>query len=164
MTNLSIRPASPSDVPRIYQFIRELAEYEKLLPMVSATEADIQNALFGEKPCAEALLTYWDEAPVGFALFFTTFSTFVGRPSLYLEDVYIQPQYRGKGIGKAVLAYLARLAKERGYGRFEWSVLDWNEPAIRFYKSLGAVPMEEWTIYRLTGDSLNRLGSEGENQ
>lgn len=160
MDSLLIRAAKPDDSPAIYRFIRELAEYEKLLHIVTATESDIQEALFGVRPCAEAILAYWEGNPVGFALYFTTFSTFAGQPGLYLEDVYIKPDYRGKGIGKAVMTYLARLAKERGYKRFEWSVLDWNEPAIRFYKNLGAVPMDEWTVYRLTGENLNRLGSE----
>jgi len=153
----TIRSAVPEDSDTLYRFICELAEYEKLSQSIIATAADIREALFGEKSCAEALLAFWDDRPVGFALYFTTFSTFVGRPGLYLEDLYVQPDYRGKGIGKELLLHLARLAYQRQYGRMEWSVLDWNKPAIQFYKKLGAKPMDEWTVYRLTRDDLERL-------
>ncbi len=155
--SLTIRSAVPEDSDTLYRFICELAEYEKLSQSVIATAEDIREALFGEKPCAEALLAFWNDRPVGFALYFTTFSTFVGRPGLYLEDLYVQPDYRGKGIGKELLLHLARLAYQRQYGRMEWSVLDWNEPAIQFYKKLGAKPMDEWTVYRLTREDLERL-------
>ena len=155
--SVQIQTATEKDVPILYQFIRELAEYEHLTHAVSATEADLHEGLFGEKPCAEAILAYFENRPVGFALYFTTFSTFVGKSGLYLEDLYVQPEFRGKGIGKALLLRLVHLAQERGYGRMEWSVLNWNEPAIRFYQSMGAVPMNEWTVYRLTCETLAKL-------
>lgn len=164
MEHFIIRAVAPSETTIVYRFIRELAEYEKLEHTITATEEDIHEALFGARPSAEAVLAFWDGTPVGFALYFTSFSTFVGRPGIYLEDIYVQPDYRGKGIGKAVLAYLAQLAKQRRYGRIEWSVLDWNEPAIQFYMNLGAVPMDEWTVFRLTGDSLERLGTTNQNE
>jgi GNAT superfamily N-acetyltransferase len=149
--------AVPEDVPLILSFIRKLAEYERLAHAVVASEEGLTEALFGPRPAAEVILTEWEGEPAGFALFFTTFSTFVGRPGLYLEDLFVEPWLRGKGIGKALLLRLAQLAVERGYGRVEWSVLDWNEPAIGFYRSLGAVPMDEWTVYRLSGEALERL-------
>lgn len=155
--SLTIRSAIPEDSGILYRFICELAEYEKLSQSVIATDSDIHEALFGDKPCAEALLAFWENRPVGFALYFTTFSTFVGRPGLYLEDLYVQPDYRRQGIGKELLLHLARLAYNRQCGRMEWSVLNWNEPAIQFYKKLGAKPMDEWTVYRLTRDDLERL-------
>jgi GNAT superfamily N-acetyltransferase len=154
---LRIEPALRSETPIILSLIKELAEYEKLLHDVIATEEVLEETLFGDHPFAEVVLARFDGAPVGYALFFHSFSTFVGRPGLYLEDVYVRPTMRGKGIGKALLVYLAALAVERKCGRFEWSVLNWNEPSIGFYKSLGAEPMDEWTVYRLAGKSLTHL-------
>jgi GNAT superfamily N-acetyltransferase len=154
---LRIEKASDGDVALILSLIRELAEYERMADEVVATEELLREALFGERAMAEVVIAYMDERAVGFALFFHNFSTFVGRPGIYLEDLYVQPHARGKGIGRALLSHLARLAKERGCGRLEWAVLDWNEPAIRFYQSLGAVPMNEWTIFRATGEALDHL-------
>ncbi len=155
--NLEIRHATRADVSDVLRFIRELAAYEKLSKDVVATEADIHAGLFGPGRVAEALLAYWGAVPVGFALFFHNFSTFAGRPGIYLEDLFVDPAHRGKGIGKALLARLAGLARERNCARLEWAVLDWNAPSIAFYRSLGARPMEEWTVYRLAGDALERL-------
>lgn len=159
MPELEIRPAEREDVPLILRFIKELAEYEKLSHEVSATEDVLAESLFGERRVAEALLAYSGGEPAGFALFFHNFSTFLGRPGIYLEDLFVRPEFRGLGIGKALLTHLARLAEERGCGRLEWWVLDWNEPSIGFYRSLGAVAMDEWTVYRLSGDELQRLAS-----
>jgi GNAT superfamily N-acetyltransferase len=156
-TLLRISPAAESDVPLILSFIRKLAEYEKLSHLVVASEANIREHVFGTNPVAEVLLAYWDGAPVGFALYFRNFSTFLGQAGIYLEDLFVEPEHRGKGIGKALLIRLAKIAVERGYGRLEWAVLDWNTPSIEFYRSLGAVPKDEWTAYRLTGDALSRL-------
>ena len=154
---LSIRPASELDVPIILRFIQKLADYEKLSHEVVATEAGLRHYLFGARPMAEVSLAYWAGEAVGFALFFHNFSTFLGRPGIYLEDLFVEPEHRGKGIGKALLVHLARLAMERGCGRLEWSVLDWNEPSIQFYRKLGAIAKDDWTIYRVTGDALQRL-------
>ena len=158
--SLQIRPARPQDASLVLALIRELAEYEKLAHEVVATELDIQTALFGEKPVAECLVAELDGAATGFALFFHNFSTFEGKPGLYLEDLYIKPGYRGRGYGRRLLSHLARLAKQRGCARFEWAVLDWNAPAIRFYESLGAKIMQQWKINRLTGEDLSRLAGE----
>ena len=157
-----IDPAVEADAPLILALIRELAEYEKLADQVTATEADIARALFADPPRAEAVVARLDGEPVGFALFFHNFSTFVGRPGLYLEDLYVRPPHRGRGFGRRLLAHLARIAVERGCGRFEWSVLDWNAPAIAAYRRAGAVPLDEWTVYRLTAAALTRLAAEGE--
>jgi GNAT superfamily N-acetyltransferase len=154
---ISITPATESDVPVILDFIRKLAEYEKLSHLVVATESDIHKNVFGPNPVAEVLLAYWDGVPVGFALYLRNFSTFLGQAGIYLEDLFVEPAHRGKGIGKALLIRLAKIAVERGYGRLEWAVLDWNTPSIEFYRSLGAVPLDEWTAYRLTGDALSLL-------
>ena len=156
MKQLTFRNATEADCGLILQFIRELAEYEKMLPEVVATEALLRRCLFEERR-AEVIFALEDGVEVGFALFFHNFSTFVGRSGLYLEDVFVKPAYRGRGYGKALLKRLARIALERNCGRFEWVCLDWNQPSIDFYRSLGAVPMEEWTIYRLTGDALAAL-------
>lgn len=156
-TGFSIRAATPQDVPLILTFIRELAEYEQLLHEVIADEATLMKSLFGEKAYAEVVLAYEDVRPVGFALFFHNFSTFLGKPGIYLEDLYVRPECRGKGYGKQLLQHLARLTVERDCGRLEWWVLDWNEPSIQFYKSLGAQPMDEWTVFRVTGNALTRL-------
>jgi GNAT superfamily N-acetyltransferase len=157
---LSIRPATPADLPLILDFIRGLAEYERLAHEVVATEEGLRASLFGSRPDAEVLLAEQDGDPAGFALFFHNYSTFLGRRGLYLEDLFVRPAHRGRGVGRALLARLAALAVERGCGRFEWSVLDWNERAIRVYESLGAEPMREWTVYRVTGPALSRLAAE----
>jgi GNAT superfamily N-acetyltransferase len=154
---LRIRAAQPGDVPLVLDFIRRLAEYEKLAHEVVATEAELRRWLFGERPYAEVVIAEQDGSPAGFALFFHNFSTFLGRPGLYLEDLFVAPEHRGHGIGRALLAHLARLAVERGCGRLEWWVLDWNEDAIRFYRSLGAVPMDDWTVFRVAGEALHTL-------
>jgi GNAT superfamily N-acetyltransferase len=155
-----IRPAEEADVPLILRFIRELADYERLLHEVVATEERLRRTLFGPRPGAEVVIAEADGEPVGFALFFHNYSTFLAQPGLYLEDLYVRPEARGRGIGRALLAHLARLARERECGRLEWWVLDWNEEATRFYHSLGARPMDEWTVFRLTGDDLARLADE----
>ncbi len=157
---LRIDPATPADIPLILALIRELADYEKLSDAVVATEAVLDRALFRDPPYAEAVVARMDGEPVGFALYFHTFSTFLAQPGLYLEDLYVRPAYRGKGYGRRLLAHLARIAVERDCGRFEWSVLDWNELAIRSYRRAGAVPMDEWTVWRLTGEPLRRLADE----
>jgi GNAT superfamily N-acetyltransferase len=158
---IAISAATPADTGLILTLIRELAEYEKLATAVVATEADIARALFAEKPAAQAIIARADEAPAGFALFFTNFSTFVGKPGLYLEDLFVRPAFRGQGIGKALLVHLAQLARARDYGRFEWAVLDWNTPALQFYRSLGAEAISEWVIHRVAGEALDTLAGEG---
>jgi GNAT superfamily N-acetyltransferase len=157
---LRIAAATEAEVPVLLAFIRKLAEYEKLADEVEATEEHVRTALFGPNRVAEALLAYLDDEPAAFAVFFHNFSTFLGRPGIYLEDLFVDPPYRGMGIGKALLIELARLARARNCGRLEWAVLDWNESAIEFYRSLGAVPMDDWTIFRLTGDALARLAEQ----
>jgi GNAT superfamily N-acetyltransferase len=159
--SLQIRKATEADVPVIAWFIRQLAEYERLLQETVMTEEGLRESLFGSRPSGEVLLGYYQDKPVAFAVFFHNFSTFLGRPGLYLEDLFVIPEMRGKGFGRAFLVHLAKIARERNCGRFEWSVLDWNEPAIQFYKKLGAVPMNEWTIFRVTGEALERLAEEG---
>lgn len=151
-----IVPATPADVPAILELIKGLAAYERLSHEMVATEADLRNALFGSRPFAEVILAKEGDEPVGFALFFHNYSTFLGRPGLYLEDLFVDPERRGRGIGRQLLAALARLAVERGCGRFEWSVLEWNAPAIGFYERMGARVMPEWRICRLTGEALAR--------
>jgi GNAT superfamily N-acetyltransferase len=153
----TIRSARSEDTPLILSFIRELAEYEKLSHHVVASEAELERTLFGERPVAEVIIGEYEDAPVAFALFFHTYSTFLARPGVYLEDLFVKPEMRGKGLGTMMLSYLAHLARERGCGRFEWSVLDWNEPAIKVYRSIGAVPMGEWTVHRVDGEVLTRL-------
>jgi GNAT superfamily N-acetyltransferase len=155
--DISIRPATPQDVPLILAFLHELAVYEKLSHEVVATERDFHAALFGERPTIETVIAALDGEPAGYALFFPTFSTFLGRPGLYLEDLYVRPAARGYGVGRKLLEHLARITVERGWGRLEWSVLDWNAPSIAFYKKMGAKPMDEWTVFRLTGDPLKSL-------
>jgi GNAT superfamily N-acetyltransferase len=158
---MSIREATPADVPEILAMIHELADYEKAPHEVVATPGLLREALFGADPAVYALMAEDDEtgAVVGFALWFRNFSTWLGRHGVYLEDLYVRPSHRGHGYGKALLQELARIAVERGYGRFEWWVLDWNTPAIDFYRSIDAVPMDEWTVYRVTGDALGRLAA-----
>lgn len=152
-----IRPTTPSDVPVILALIRELAAYENLTHACVATESLLREHLFGSDRVAEALVAETDGTVVGYAIFFKTFSTFLARPGIYLEDIYVQPAHRGQGFGKALLRHLAQLAISRGYGRIEWSVLDWNTPSIEFYKSLGALPLDEWTMFRLTGAALQKF-------
>lgn len=157
---LSIRKAERKDVPLILSFIKQLAEYERMSNEVVATEELIDEVLFGSKPAAEVLLANYGHEAAGFAIYFYNFSTFVGRPGLYLEDLFVKPELRGKGIGKALFQQLAKIAVDNKCGRFEWSVLDWNEPAINFYKKMGAKPMDEWTVFRLDGEKLKRLAEE----
>jgi GNAT superfamily N-acetyltransferase len=160
MKNFQIKKATEQDVPLILFFIRQLAEYERLSHEAIMTEETLRQSLFGPRPAAEVLLGFFEDKPAGFAVFFHNFSTFLGRPGLYLEDLFVIPALRGRGFGRALLIELAKIARERKCGRFEWAVLDWNEPAIAFYKKLGAVPMSEWTIFRVTGDALERLANE----
>ena len=154
---MALRRATRADVPEILRLIRALAEYEKLASDVVASEAGLAETLFGARPAAEVLLAEVDGRAVGLALFFQNYSTFLGKPGIYLEDLFVEPAFRGRGLGKQLLQAIARLAVERGCGRFEWAVLDWNEPAIGFYKSLGAKPMADWTVMRLTGEALKKL-------
>jgi GNAT superfamily N-acetyltransferase len=155
--NITIRPALPQEMPQVLGFIRELAVYERLEQEVLASEADLSAALFGPRPYAEVVFACRDDVPVGFALFFHSFSTFRGKPGIYLEDLFVRPEARGHGVGKRLLAWLAAAALERGCARLEWAVLDWNEPALGFYRSLGAVAQDEWTTWRLTDAALQRL-------
>jgi GNAT superfamily N-acetyltransferase len=157
MKDFEIRTTTETDVPVILSLIRELAEYEREPNAVVATEAGLRDVLFGLKRAAEVLLALEKGEPVGFAVYFFNFSTWLGRPGLYLEDLFVRPAVRGRGYGKALLERLAQIAKERGCGRMEWAVLDWNDPAIQFYRKLGAKPMEEWTVFRLTGEGIARL-------
>lgn len=154
----TLRAAEPRDLPAITSLIRELADFEQLTHLVETTPEKLHPHLFGERPVAEARVAEVDGAVVAFALFFTNFSTFLAKPGLYLEDLYVQPQHRAKGIGRALLSHLGALAVERGCGRFEWSVLDWNANAIRFYEGMGATVMPDWRICRVTGDALSRFG------
>src|SRR6184192_4988880 len=157
--NFDIRPASVEDVPIILQLIRALATYERAPDEVMATEEQLLDVLFGEKSVAEVLLAFEGKSPVGFAVFFHNFSTWLGRPGLYLEDLFVKPEKRGKGYGRALLVELAKIARDRSCGRMEWAVLDWNEPAIKFYRSLGAKPMNEWTVFRLTREEIAKLAN-----
>lgn len=161
MTEITFRPATEADVPRILEFIRALAEYEKMSSEVVATEELLREWIF-QKQRAEVLFACVDGTEAGFALFFHNFSTFLGRAGLYLEDLFVLPEYRGHGIGKAMLRKLAAIAVERGCGRLEWWCLDWNEPSIGFYRSLGAEAMEDWTVYRITGDTLQNLARKSD--
>src|SRR5213593_2879230 len=157
VADFQIRPARVEDVPIILQLIRDLATYERAPDEVTATEEQLVDVLFGERPAAEVLLAFEGKSPVGFAVFFHNFSTWLGRPGLYLEDLFVKPEKRGKGYGYALLVDLAKIACDRGCGRMEWAVLDWNDPAIQFYRKLGAKPMEEWTVFRLTRDGIAEL-------
>ena len=156
-TEFRIRPATVNDLSMVLQLIRDLAEYERAPNDVVATEEGLREVLFGERPSAEVVLAMEGNNAVGFAVFFHNFSTWLGRPGLYLEDLFVRPDSRGKGYGRALLVHLAEIARKRGCGRMEWAVLDWNEPAIKFYRSLGAAPNEEWTIFRLTSDKIAAL-------
>jgi GNAT superfamily N-acetyltransferase len=155
--DFQIRPARVDDVPIILQLIRDLATYERAPAEVVATEEQLIDVLFGERPVAEVLLAFEGESPIGFAVYFYNFSTWLGRPGLYLEDLFVKPQKRGKGCGRALLVELAKIARDRGCGRMEWAVLNWNEPAIKFYRALGAEPMIEWTVFRLTREEIAKL-------
>jgi GNAT superfamily N-acetyltransferase len=153
-----VRAATPADVPLLLDLIRGLAAYEKLSRYVTATRAGLRQALFGPRPAAEAVIGLLDGKPAGFAVFFPNFSTFLGRAGMYLEDLYVIPEARGRGLGEALLRHVAREAVRRRCGRFEWAALDWNTPAIGFYRKLGAVPLDDWTVFRVTGTALRRLG------
>jgi GNAT superfamily N-acetyltransferase len=155
--SITIRPAAADEMPLVLEFIRELAMYERLEHEVSATTADLATALFGPRPYAEVVFACLEGAPVGFALFFHNFSTFIGKPGIYLEDLYVRPQARGRGIGRRLLAWLARTTLERGCARLDWVVLDWNAPSIAFYRSVGAVAQDQWTTMRVSGAALERL-------
>jgi GNAT superfamily N-acetyltransferase len=159
MAPFTITPAQPSDVPLILSFIRELAEYEKLAHEVTATDTRLREALFGDAPVAHAIVARAGDAPAGFALYFFSFSTFLAQPGLYLEDLFVRPEFRNRGLGGQLLAHLARTAVARGCGRMEWSVLNWNETALRVYRAIGARPMDEWTVQRLTGRALADLAA-----
>lgn len=159
VSELTIRDAHREDIALILSFIRDLARYEKLLHQVVATEEKLLESLFGGRRAAEVILAEIKAEPVGFALFFHNYSTFLGQQGLYIEDLFVRPHVRGLGIGRAMFAHIARMAKDRGCGRLEWWVLDWNEPAIKFYQSLGSFPMSDWTVYRLTGQALDDLAA-----
>jgi GNAT superfamily N-acetyltransferase len=163
ISKLKIRSATSTDVSKIFELIQALAEYEKLTHMVSGNSHALKEHLFGERPCAEAILADWEADTVGFALFFTNYSTFLTQPGIYLEDLFVLPTYRRRGIGKAMLAYLAELALKRGAGRLEWSVLDWNQSAIAFYQNMGAAVLPDWRICRVTGDNLPLLATRSED-
>ena len=158
---LRIERATPQDLPAIVRLVRHLAEYEKLAHVMVSSEDDFRKALFGPQRNVEALMAFADDAPVGFALYFYNFSTFLGKRGIYLEDLFVEPEYRGQGIGKALLQRLAGIAKEEDCGRMEWSVLTWNQPSIDFYHRLGAVTLEDWRTFRLTGEALERLAERG---
>jgi GNAT superfamily N-acetyltransferase len=158
---IRIDEATAADIPLILSFIQQLASYERLSDRVVATESNLRESLFGERPAAEAVIARCDGAPAGIAVFFQTFSTFLGRPGIYLEDLFVQDDMRGRGVGLALLAHVAQVARARGCTRVDWSVLNWNDLAIRFYRRLGAIPLSDWTLYRLSGEALERLGSQG---
>jgi len=157
---LRVQPATEQDVPLILEMARALAAYERMPNAVTATEADLLHCLFGPRPAAEAAIGYVGEEPAGMVVFVKTFSTFVGQPGIYLEDIYVDERWRGHGLGREMLRYVAKLSVARGRGRFEWSVLNWNAPAIGFYEKLGARPQSDWTLYLLQGEALNRLAAE----
>lgn len=157
--SIRLVPANERDISLILRFIKELAQYEKLSKECVATEGLLRNSLFGRKKYAEVVIAHYGNEPAGFALFFHNYSTFLARPGMYLEDLYVVPHLRGKGIGKSLLVHVARIAKKRKCGRFEWAVLDWNKPTIAFYERLGAVPLNDWTVFRVTGRALDDLAS-----
>src|SRR6478736_1263716 len=158
--NFKIRDATVADIPTILQLMRDLATYERAPNDVIATEKGLHEVLFGAEPAAKVVIAFENTEPVGFAVYFFNFSTWLGRPGLYLEDLFVRPEMRGKGYGRALLVRLAQIARERSCGRMEWAVLDWNEPAIQFYRKLGAAPMDEWTVFRLTSDGIARLAAQ----
>ncbi|MBM4297624.1 MAG: GNAT family N-acetyltransferase [Deltaproteobacteria bacterium] len=160
LDSFQIRAATKADVPVVLSFIKKLADYERLSHEVVATEELLRETLFGRRRTGEVALGYFKRVPVGFVLFFHNFSTFLGRPGIYIEDLFVDEAFRRRGFGGALLRYVAKLAKERNCGRLEWSVLDWNEPAIHFYRKLGALPMSEWTVFRVTGENLTKLADE----
>lgn len=160
LANFEIRAATPADVPVILSFIKKLAAYERLSHEAVATEALLRDTLFGARPAAEVAIGRCANQPVGFVLFFHNYSTFLGRSGIYIEDLFVDEDFRRRGFGGAMLRHVAQLAVQRSCGRLEWSVLDWNEPAIRFYRKLGAVPMSDWTVFRMTGEALTRLAQE----
>jgi GNAT superfamily N-acetyltransferase len=163
--SFQIRPATKADVPVILSFIKKLADYERLSHEVTATEKTLRETLFGRRPTAEVAIGYVKIEPVGFVIFFHNYSTFLGLPGIYIEDLFVDEAFRRRGFGNALFRYVAGVARDRQCGRLEWSVLDWNEPAVKFYKKLGAVPMNEWTVFRLTGESLTKLAtSEGRSR
>jgi GNAT superfamily N-acetyltransferase len=164
LPRLQIEPANPSDAPLIVALVRELAEYERLLDEVVITPEDVHRDLFGPQPYAEAVVARVAGEPVGFALWFHNYSTFAGRPGLYLEDLFVRPAFRGRGYGEALLRHLAGIALKRGCARFEWSVLDWNEPALAFYRKLGAIGMDGWTVHRVSGEALAALALRAEDE
>src|SRR5712672_3910993 len=159
--NFKIRDATVADIPIILQLIRDLATYERAPEDVVATEKGLHEVLFGAEPAAKVVIAFENTEPVGFAVYFFNFSTWLGRPGLYLEDLFVKPEMRGRGYGRALLVELAKIARDQGCGRMEWAVLDWNEPAIKFYRALGAKPMDEWTVFRLTRDEIARLADSG---
>src|SRR5712672_1962183 len=161
MTKFEIRTTTEADLPIILSLIRELADYERAPDAVVANEAGLREVLFGSQRSAEVLLALEASKPVGFAVYFYNFSTWLGRPGLYLEDLFVRPSMRGKGYGRALLVELAKIARDQGCGRMEWAVLNWNEPAIKFYRALGATPMDEWTVFRLTGGEIAKLADSG---
>ncbi len=160
-TNDCVRPATIDDIPTILRMARGLADYERMSGAVTATEADLRRTLFGEPRRAEAAIGYLDGQPAGIVVFFHNYSTFLGRQGIYLEDIFVDEPFRGQGLGRVLMRYVARVAVERGCARFEWSVLNWNQPAISFYQKLGARPQSDWTVYRLTGEALERLAQSG---
>jgi GNAT superfamily N-acetyltransferase len=159
--SLTLRRADANDCALILSFIRDLASYEQLMTEFQATEEKLHATLFAEKPCAECLLAFVDEAPAAFAIFHANYSTFLAKPGLYVEDLFVKPAFRKRGVGRALLAHIAKLANERGCGRVEWTVLDWNEPAIDFYKTFGAAPLEDWRLCRLSGPALAKFAEPG---
>ncbi|MDP9128824.1 MAG: GNAT family N-acetyltransferase [Candidatus Binatota bacterium] len=159
IVDFTIKPATKKDVPVILSFIKKLADYERLSHEAVATDELLQRTLFGQRRTAEVAIGYFNNQPVGFVLFFHNFSTFLGRPGIYIEDLFVEEAFRRRGLGGALLAHVAKLAVARHCGRLEWSVLDWNEPAVNFYKKLGAMPMNEWTVFRVTGEKLNQLAT-----
>lgn len=162
-STLEIRPAVEADVDLVLTFIRKIAEYGDLSDEVSATAEDIRAALFGPQPVAHAVLASWGTEPAGFAIYSFTFASFVGKTGIFVENLYVEQGHRNKGVGKAMLVYLARLGRQLGCGRLEWAVLNWNERAMEFYQDLGALPMDEWTTFRLTGETLEKLAAQGES-
>ncbi|GAB4345456.1 MAG: GNAT family N-acetyltransferase [Flammeovirgaceae bacterium] len=160
LNNFYLKEATEQDIPLLLAFIQELADYEKLSDEAKATPESLKKWMFGSIPYAFGLIGYEQDKPIAFAIYFHNFSTFMGKPGIYLEDVFVKPEFRGKGYGKTILSFLAKKAVENDFGRVEWSVLDWNKPSIEFYKSIGAYPMDEWTVFRLTGENMRKLAAD----